>query len=199
LVRELRFEFWVYILTQFSVIMFFWTALIAHALTFVGWPIDIGHNVLYLVIFPIVGIEMHFMGDPRAFYPMLVIITLSGVLLTAYDLSLIRRRRIDARGAAAELYTAAHSRQKTLVFLMRGVVLVTIVMALLVSAFPDFFVNRRMHVVLRLGLLAYILFLVCREFSKLNRMQEKILRKTAEEFAEAHHRADVVSDAVSSS
>ena len=37
LIRELRFEYWIYMLSQFGIVMFFWTALIAHALTFIGW------------------------------------------------------------------------------------------------------------------------------------------------------------------
>jgi len=181
LVRELRFEFWVYILTQLSIVMFFWTALIAHSLTFISWPIDIGHNLLYLVLFPVVGIEMHFMGEPRAFYPMLVVITLQGFILTAYDLSLIKRRMTGAGGAAAELYAAVRSRQSTLVVLCLTGFLVTIGMAALVAAFPGLFVDRHLHVVLGVFLLAYILFLVYRELRNLNGMRDKVLGRFAEE------------------
>ncbi len=97
-------------LAQLAIILFFWTALTAHALTFIGWPIDVGHNILYLILFPVVGIENHFIGDPRAFYPMLVIITLMGLVLATYDLSLIRRQRMDAPPKAAQLYEAAYVR-----------------------------------------------------------------------------------------
>jgi hypothetical protein len=183
LVRGLRFEFWVYILTQISIVMFFWTALISHTMTFICWPIDIGHNLLYLVLFPTVGIEMHFMDDPRAFYPMLAVITFQGFVLTAYDLSLIRRRLKAARGAAAELFAAVHSRQRTLVQLCFAGFLITIAMAAVVSAFADLFVVRHLHVLLGMGVLAYILFLVHREFRKLNGMRDKVLDKFAEEIA----------------
>ena len=184
LIRELRFEYWIYMLSQFGIVMFFWTALIAHALTFIGWPIDIGHNLLYLIVFPVVGIEMHFMSEPRTFYPMLVVITFVGAILPAYDLSLIRRRRVGAQGATAELYAAVYSRQRTLVYLSLGGLFLMIVMAVSVSVFPDFFIRRHMHVIFGFGLLAYILFLIRREFLQLNKIRGKILSKNAEQITE---------------
>jgi len=109
-----------------------------------------------------------------------------GVILPAYDLSLIRQRQRGARGAAAELYAAAYSRQTALVYLTLGGLLVTIILVVLVSVFSDFFIRRHKHVILGFGLLAYILFLVSREIRQLNKMRGKILRKTAAQIAEGH-------------
>jgi hypothetical protein len=181
LVHDLRVEYWVYILTQLAIIMFFWTAMIAHALTFIGWPIDVVHNLLYLIFFPVVGIANHFMGDPRAFYPMLNVIAFLGVLLTSYDLSMIRRKRKGARGAAAELYQAAHSRQVTVVLLTLSGLFLTLLMSGLVAAFPIFFVEKHMHLVLGAGLFAFILCIEIREIRQLNRLRNKIFNKTIAE------------------
>ena len=183
LIRELRFEFWVYMLTQLAIVMFFWTAMIAHALTFIGWPIDIVHNLIYLLVFPVVGIEMHFMSEPRTFYSMLVVISLVGVILLTYDLTLIRLRRTRARGAEAELFAAVYKRQVGLVYVILGALVNTILMAGLVSIFPDLFVKRHGHVVLGVLLLAYILFMIGRELKQLKRMRGMILSRVAEQIA----------------
>jgi hypothetical protein len=183
LIHELNFEYWLYIVIQLVAVMFFWTALIAHALTFVGWPIDIGHNLLYILVFPLIGIQNHFISDPRAFYPMLFATTLVSELLVAYDLALIRRRRIGAQGAAAELYATAYRRQVRLMYQTPGSLLIMLLMSVLVWAFPDFFVAQHMHVVLALVAGASLSFVLGREIQDLSGMRGKILNTTSEQFA----------------
>jgi len=188
LIYGLRVEYWIYIVVQLAAIMFFWTALISHALTFVRWPIDIGHNLLYLILFSLVGIEMHYISEPRAFYPMFTATAVVSAVLVAYDLSLVRRLRKGAQGAAAELYDAAYSRQLMLLYLTPGGLLITLIMSGLILAFPDVFVGQHMHVVLGFGVLAYTVFLLTREIRQLSGLRGKILSMTAEQMAKGQNK-----------
>jgi hypothetical protein len=72
LVRMLRFDYWPYIVASLLLIMWVWTGVISHALTWVSWPIDIGHYLLYIVGALLVGIQMHFLADPTAWFCLLV-------------------------------------------------------------------------------------------------------------------------------
>lgn len=183
LIREMRFEFWVYVGTMLALVMLLWTSFTTHTFTFVGWPIDIGHNLLYLLAFPIVGIVTHFMSDPQTFYPTFVLIPALGGLTALYDLMVIRRRRAESGGAAAELYAAVYSRQLDFVYMTIGGFLIAGVMAASISALPEVLLGQHIHVVFGFGLLGYIIFMLGRELRGLNRMRNKILAKKAEEIA----------------
>ncbi len=103
LLREMRVEYWVYPLICVFEVMFFWTALIAHAITFIGWPIDVTHNLFYLLVFPVVGIQMHFMSEPLPFYIMLDVMAWLSIVLIVYDRFLIAAKKRGAQGAAARV------------------------------------------------------------------------------------------------
>ncbi len=183
LIHELRFEYWVYLVATLVAILFYWAALINHALSFVAWPIDIIHNLIYLLFFPVLGVTVHFMGDPGIYYPMFVVAMTLAVTLTAYDLSLIRSRQREAEGAAAGLLAAAYERQLTLVRLVIPAFAATALFAILITAFPDFFIGQHMHVLLGVCLVLMSAFFLVRECVELNKMRSKILLRTAEEIA----------------
>src|SRR5512135_3339893 len=41
LLRDMRFEYWLYILSGLMFILYMWTEVISHSLSFIGWPINI--------------------------------------------------------------------------------------------------------------------------------------------------------------
>src|SRR5512135_3097628 len=63
--RDRQFEYIPYIVGGLLLTLLLWTEVISHSLSFVGWPIDIGHNLLYIVFGLALGIQMHFLADPR--------------------------------------------------------------------------------------------------------------------------------------
>lgn len=183
LIRNLQFEYWVYATGMLVTVMFYWVALIDHALTFVGWPIDIIHNLFYLLVFPAVGVLIHFMADPVAFYPMFVVADLCALLLTSYDLLVIRTRLRAAKGAEAELFAAAYSRQSTLVRYVVAALVFAGLSTVLINAFPDFFIRQHVHIVIGALSLVFVFFLLVRECVELNEMRNRMLRRMAEEMA----------------
>ncbi|MGE5141195.1 MAG: hypothetical protein ACM3JD_17130, partial [Rudaea sp.] len=183
LVRNLQVEYWVYAAGMLITVMFYWVALIDHAMTFVGWPIDIIHNLFYLLVFPAIGVLVHFIADPPTFYPMFFVTDFCALLLTSYDLYVIRSRLAAARGAEAELFTAAYSRQATLVRYVLAALVFAGLSTVLINAFPDFFIGQHAHVVIGVLSLLFVLFLLLRECAELNGMRNRMLRRMAEEMA----------------
>src|SRR5258708_24618992 len=49
ILREMKFEYILYIVSGLVLILYIWTEVISHSLSFIGWPIDIFHNLLYIV------------------------------------------------------------------------------------------------------------------------------------------------------
>ena len=139
LFRDLAFEFWPYLACGLALTLYMWTSVIDHSLTFVGWPMDLGHNLLYIVDAVVLAIQMHIVVDPVGWF---ATSTLAAVLTTAtmaYDLRLIRRRRGDATGPAAALYQAVLAQQRRQVRAAPAFLLLAAVPLLLLLALPDVF------------------------------------------------------------
>ncbi len=114
LLRDMRVEYWPYILGGLLFTLLLWTQVISHSLSFVGWPISIGHNLLYIVFALCLGIQMHFLSDPRGWFAVSLITTLVGWLLIFYDAQVIQERLAGAGGAALLVFKSALERQRRL-------------------------------------------------------------------------------------
>ena len=68
ILRQLKFEYIPYILSGLVLILYIWTEVISHSLSFIGWPIDIFHNLLYIVFAMVLAIQMHFLQDPQGWF-----------------------------------------------------------------------------------------------------------------------------------
>lgn len=148
LLRDLKFEYWPYIVSGLIFILFLWTLVISHALTFVGWPIDLGHNLLYIVLSMVFAIQMHFLADPTGWWVLTIACALVGGVVTWYDRKLIEKRIAGAEGAAVKLYQMALETQKA-IFRRFPVFLGFSVFSLaLIVLFPTFFLDMKGHVIL---------------------------------------------------
>jgi hypothetical protein len=120
---------------------------IDHSLTFIGWPIDLGHNLLYFVVAVFLTVQMGFVDDPVGWFALSTAAVLA-TLTIAYDLRLVRRRFDGASGAAAELYATVLSEQRWQLRLSPVFVLVPLVPLVLLVALPGVFLDRDWHVAL---------------------------------------------------
>jgi len=155
--RDLEFEFWPYLACGLALTLYMWTSVIDHSLTFIGWPMDLGHNLLYIVDAVVLAIQMQFIADPTGWF---ATSTLSAALATAtlvYDQRLIRRRLRRSTGAAADLYGAVLAQQRWQVRASPAFLLLGVVPLLLLLALPDVFREGHWHLVpIALQLLAVL-------------------------------------------
>jgi hypothetical protein len=181
LVRTLRFEYWPYIGASLLFIMWVWTSVIIHALTFVGWPVDMGHYLLYILGALLIGIQMHFLADPVAWFGLLVAQLMGVVAVYLYDLRLMRKRMSGAKGAEATLLAATGRRQVrglrltvlSLVFAFISVVLVLLAPGTLLSA--------QLHVVLGLAWVGWLLFWLADSIRTFNPLRDLVFLNAAAE------------------
>lgn len=148
LLRDLKFEYWLYILSGLIFILFLWTLVISHALTFVAWPIDLGHNLLYIALSMVFAIQMHFLSEPLAWWLLTCATSTVGAVLTWYDRKLIQSRLVDARGSAIKLYQSALATQNAIFRRFPIFLGVSLLAALAIWLFPDLFISWKAHVAL---------------------------------------------------
>lgn len=183
ILRELRFEYFPYIISGLILILYMWTEVIAHSLTFVGWPMDLFHNLLYIVFAMVLAIQMHFLADPQGWFAVTAVSATIGAAVVYYDLRVIEARRRGAAVAAAALYDAAWQRQRTLVRTTPFTILNAIVQAALVYFLPGLFLEARLHLVLvTIQIIAFV-FLIRRTATTFKAQHEMIVAKAVEELA----------------
>jgi hypothetical protein len=181
LLRDLRLEYWPYILSGLLLILYMWTEVISHSLSFIGWPINIGHNLLYIVFAMVLAIQMHFLADPRGWFVMSLASAITASLLIYYDLRVIQERMVGASGTAVELFQAARERQWGLVRLAPFNIGNAVLQIGLVLFLPGVFVERPGHLVLVAIQIAALLVFTNRTISNFKTWTEPIVRKAMEE------------------
>jgi hypothetical protein len=183
LLRDLRLEYWLYIVSGLLLILYMWTGVISHSLSFIGWPISIGHNLLYIVFAMILAIQMHFLSDPRGWFAMSLVSAVAASVLFYYDLRVIHERTASATGAAADLFQAARKYQKRLVQLAPLNVGNAVLQVGLILLLPEIFVDRPGHLVLVSIQIAGLLVFTALTIRNFSAWSEPIVRKAMEELA----------------
>jgi hypothetical protein len=183
LLRNMRFEFWPYILFGLLFILFMWSGVISHSFTFVGWPFELGHNLLYIVWALVLAMQMTFLQDPTGWFAMNSIQYLIAGWVGYYDLRILRRRTQGATGAMKALFEMALQRQSRLIRLFPLAFVSSSLSFILLLLFPGFFLERNAHWllgVIQIFVVAGGLFYNARA---LINWQEPIVQKTMEELA----------------
>jgi hypothetical protein len=183
LLRDLRVEYWLYILSGLLLILYMWTEVISHSLSFIGWPINIGHNLLYIVFAMILAIQMHFLADPRGWFAMSLISATIASALIYYDLRVIQERLVGASGSAAALFEAAREKQQGLVRLAPFNIVNAVLQIALVVLFPGIFLDRPGHLILVAIQIVALLVLTNRTIRNFKAWSEPIMRKAMDELA----------------
>jgi hypothetical protein len=148
MLRDLRYEYWPYIAAGLVLTLYLWTSVISHSLTIVGWPIDFGHNLLYIVLALALSVQMHFLTDPVGWFATSAVSAGLAALTIVYDARVIDQRLAGSSGPDAEVLAAALAQQRWHVRLIPAYAIVTILPLALVLWLPDVFVDRRGHLIL---------------------------------------------------
>ena len=153
-VREII--FWPYIVSGLLVIFVFWSRSVLHIITVIRWPLEFGHNFLYIACALFEALLFTRLHSPRAWFAFGALFGAVGWLLFVYDLRLIRARAEDSAGPASNRLSAVVTRDQWLniTVLVPAVFLFNLASYLCIRQWPDLFLGRNLHLWLAVAQLA---------------------------------------------
>jgi hypothetical protein len=157
-IAKLDWMMWPYVLSGLVIILVFWSRVVLHILTVIRWPLEFGHNFLYIACALVEAFSFAQLGNPGRWFAFVAGFLAVGWLLFAYDLRLIRMRVEDRAGEVSNrLYTLIKRDQcLNLGLLLPGFFLVNIACAVAIHLRPEFFLARDGHIwLIALQLIAF--------------------------------------------
>ena len=139
---------WPYIVAGLLVIFVFWSRAVLHIITVIRWPLEFGHNFLYIACALIEAILFAKLGKPAAWFGFGAGFIVIGWTLFAYDLRLIHARMRDSSGPASNRLTTRVLRDQwlNLALLLPGIFVLNLLFLLAIRTWPEFFITQSKHV-----------------------------------------------------
>jgi hypothetical protein len=165
-VTELNFRFFPYVFSGLIVILLFWSRSLLHTFTVIRWPLEVGHNFLYIASTLVECVVFSQLASPQRWFALTAAYGVSIWLLFALDLRMIRRRLAEYNLPGAKcLLRAVESEQVLNVrLLMPAAVVFNVAAAYFIRRSPQLFIERDLHVALgvaqALCATAYLLYSV---------------------------------------
>jgi len=150
IIADLQVVFWPYVLGGLLVIFVFWSRAVLHIITLIRWPLEFGHNFLYIGCALLEAVVLSQLGNPEKWFSFGAAFIVLGWLLFLYDLRLINARMQDSPGQASNRLYARVRRDQLLNIgvLLPGVFLLNLVCAVSIHVWPELFLTRNAHLVL---------------------------------------------------
>lgn len=105
-------EYYLYALNGLLIIFLFWSRAIIHTLTVIRWPLEFGHNFLYIACALFEGISFANLNQPLLWNALQTLFAVLVWLLFAVDLRLVRARQVEFAGTPlARLFDAIRQDQ----------------------------------------------------------------------------------------
>jgi hypothetical protein len=169
---NLQLAFWPYAVTALLIILLFWSRSLIHTLTVIRWPLEFGHNFMYIACTLVETIAFTQLTNPLNWYALNTVFALMAGILFALDLRMIRDRIADSAGQiGSRLYSIVEREQ---LLNIRVVIPATVVFNLLAMMaaryWPAPFVAEGGHVFVSMVQLAATfgyLFYVTRFFTRI--------------------------------
>ena len=165
-IAEPNFFFWPYVVAGLLVIFVFWSRAVLHIITVIRWPLEFGHNFLYIACALVEAILFAQLGKPASWFGFGGAFIAIGWTLFVYDLRLIYARMRDSAGEASNRLSARVLRDQWLNIglLLPAIFLLNLVSAILIRTSPEVFLAHNAHVWLIAAELAafagYLVYLV---------------------------------------
>lgn len=165
-VSERQIMFWPYILAGLLIILIFWSRAVLHIITVIRWPLEFGHNFLYIACALVEALLLAQLAKPMSWFTFGAAFITIGWGLFLYDVRLIRARMRDSAGEASNRLLALVMRDqwRNIALFLPGVFLLNVVCAMAIHAHPDFFLTQRQHVWLvaaqLVGFAGYLIYVV---------------------------------------
>jgi hypothetical protein len=147
MVSRSNFELWPYVLAGLLTICVFWSRAVLHIITVIRWPLEFGHNFLYIGCALVEALSFAQLANPQRWFASGAAFMAVGWLLFVYDLRLIRARQRDSAGTAANKLFALVWRDQWLniLLLLPAVLVVNLVCAFAIRLRPDLFLAGDRH------------------------------------------------------
>jgi hypothetical protein len=147
-VAKLDWIMWPYVLSGLIIILVFWSRVVLHILTVIRWPLEFGHNFLYIACALVEAFSFAQLGNPARWFAFVAAFIAVGWFLFAYDLRLIRMRMRDGTGDVSNRLYAIVKRDQwlNLGLLLPAFFLVNVACAAVVHMRPEFFLDRNGHI-----------------------------------------------------
>lgn len=94
---------WPYIVTGLLIVLVFWSRAMIHTFTLIRWPLEYGHNFLYIACALVQALMLGQVGHVRAWYTLGMFFVIVAWVLFVYDLRLIRARVREGQGPAGQV------------------------------------------------------------------------------------------------
>ena len=147
IVADRQIFFWPYVFAGLLVIFVFWSRAVLHIITVIRWPLEFGHNFLYIACALVEAIIFAQLGKPAAWFGFGAAFIVIGWTLFVYDLRLIHARMRDSAGPVSNRLSARVLRDQWLNigFLLPGVFLLNLGCFFAIRTRPEFFIARNGH------------------------------------------------------
>lgn len=148
IVAERQILFWPYLFAGLLVIFVFWSRAVLHIITVIRWPLEFGHNFLYIACALVEAILFAHVAKPADWFGFGAAFIAIGWTLFVYDLRLIHARMRDSAGPVSNRLCARVLRDQWLNigFLLPGVFVLNLAFLFAVRSWPEFFLARHGHV-----------------------------------------------------
>jgi hypothetical protein len=172
LLVSLQFTLWPYAVTGLLIILLFWSRSLMHTLTVIRWPLEFGHNFMYIASTLVETVAFTQLTNVLHWYALNTLFALMIWILFSLDLRMIRRRINDSRGRVGSQLYAILQREQSLniKFVIPAIVLFNLLALIAVRSWPTLLIEEDGHVIVALvqmtGAFGYLLY-VMRFFSRI--------------------------------
>ena len=162
----LQLVFWPYAVTGLLIILLFWSRSLIHTLTVIRWPLELGHNFLYIACTLIETVAFTQLTNPLHWYALNTLFGIMTWVLFALDLRMVRRRVRDSAGpTASALYSIVEREQfLNIRFFLPATVAFNLLAMIAVRRFAVPLIEGNGHVIIALiqmaAALAYLLYVM---------------------------------------
>ena len=165
-IAEPQLFFWPYVIAGLLVIFVFWSRAVLHIITVIRWPLEFGHNFLYIACALVEAVLFAQLGKPLSWFGFGATFIGIGWTLFVYDLRLIHARMRDSPGQASNRLYAQVRRDQWLNIglLLPAMFSLNLLAAIFIRTRPDVFLARNAHIWLigaqLLGFAGYLVYVV---------------------------------------
>lgn len=147
---NLDLQYWPYILSGFLLILTFWSQAIIHSLSFIKWPLDLGHNFLYFLAGLVEFLAFEHLQDPLRWFIFQLVFVIVASVLYLVDLKLIKEAKDNFKtGPEKALYKHILGEEiKEMKSLIPSGLIFNSLAVFLIWKFPEVFITQGYHLIM---------------------------------------------------
>jgi hypothetical protein len=160
----LQFQYWPYTICGLLIIFIVWSRSLVHIFTMIQWPLEFGHNFLYIAITLIEAVLFTQLMNVQRWFVLGIAFWFLAWVTFAFDMRMIHGLKNEVKSSKFhELITITEKEQllNIRVFLPLAVLFYALV-SVAIAHWPEAFVTNKWHVgfaiVQALGLLGYLIY-----------------------------------------